>query len=71
MNKNKLRAKMVEYGDTQADLAKALFISVSNLSLRINGRVDFRQSEIDLIKKRYNLSAEDLDLIFFADAVSD
>lgn len=71
MNKNKLRAKMVEHGDTQADLAKALFISVSNLSLRINGRVDFRQSEIDLIKKRYNLSAEDLDLIFFADAVSD
>lgn len=71
MNKNKLRAKMVEHGDTQADLAKALFISVSNLSLRINGRVDFRQSEIDLIKKRYNLSAEDLDHIFFADAVSD
>lgn len=70
MNKNKLKAKMMEHGDTQSDLADALNISLSNLSLRINGKMDFRQSEIDAIKKRYKLSAAELDSIFFEDVVS-
>lgn len=71
MNKNKLRAKMIEHGDTQTTLAEFLGLSLSNLSLRINGKVDFRQSEIDAIKQRYKLTAGELDSIFFADAVSD
>ena len=70
MNKNRLKAKMIENGDTQNDLAKALNLSVSNLSLRINGKMDFRQSEIDAIKKRYKLSSSELDSIFFEDVVS-
>ncbi len=70
MNKNRLKAKMIENGDTQNDLAKALNLSVSNLSLRINGKMDFRQSEIDTIKKRYKLSSSELDSIFFEDVVS-
>ncbi len=70
MNKNKLKAKIVWSGDTQADLADALNMSLSNLSLRINGRIEFRQSEIQGIKERYKLSSEELDEIFFEDAVS-
>lgn len=67
MNKNKLKAKIVEHGDTQRDLADALNIALSNLSLRINGKVDFRQDEILAIKKRYKLSAEEVENIFLTD----
>ena len=70
MNKNKLKAKIVASGDTQLDLAKALNLSLSNLSLRINGKVDFRQSEIEAFKKRYKLTPTELDEIFFEDVVS-
>ena len=65
MNGKLLKAKMVEFGDTQADLAKAIGISASNLNEKLNGKVSFRQSDIAAIRRRYNLSAEDVDLIFF------
>ena len=67
MNKNKLKAKIVEHGDTKRDLADALNIALSGLSLRINGKVDFRQDEILAIKKRYGLSSGEVDSIFFTD----
>lgn len=65
MNGKLLKAKMVEFGDTQADLAKAIGISTSNLNEKLNGKVSFRQSDIAAIRRRYNLSAEEVDLIFF------
>ncbi len=65
MNGKLLKAKMVEFGDTQADLAKAIGISASNLNEKLNGKVSFRQSDIAAIRRRYNLSAEEVDLIFF------
>lgn len=65
MNSNLLKSKMAAYGDTQAQLASAIGISASNLNDKITGKVSFRQSDIAAIKKRYNLSAEDVDLIFF------
>lgn len=66
MNKQLLKAKMVEHGDTQAQLAAAIGISASNLNDKINGKVSFRQNEIAAIRNRYNLSAQEVDLIFFS-----
>ena len=62
---NMLKAKIVEFGETQADLANLLGIALSNLSLRITGKVDFRSSEIRAIKEHYHLSPEDVCAIFF------
>lgn len=65
MNKQLLKAKMAEHGDTQAQLAAAIGISASNLNEKINGKVSFRQNEIAAIRRRYDLSAQEVDLIFF------
>ena len=66
MNKQLLKAKIVEHGDTQAQLAAAIGISASNLNDKINGKVSFRQNEIAAIRNRYNLSAQEVDHIFFS-----
>lgn len=65
MNTNLLKAKIVEHGDTQAQLASAIGISASNLNDKINGKVSFRQNEIASIRNRYNLTSQEVDLIFF------
>jgi transcriptional regulator with XRE-family HTH domain len=62
----KLKYFMGKNGDTQSDLASVLGIAQSALSARMNGRTDFRKNEIDEIRKRYRLSAEDVQDIFFA-----
>lgn len=67
MNINKLKSKMVEFGDTQNDLAGAMGISLSRLNAKINNNnADFRRNEIVFISDRYNLNAEDIEDIFFA-----
>jgi len=71
MNKNLLRAEMAKFGDTQESLAAALGISLSRLNAKINSdRAEFRQNEIMFIKSRYNLTANDVDAIFFDSKVS-
>lgn len=72
MNKKLLESKMKLYGDTNHSLAKALGISAQSFSAKkneTNGK-EFKQSEIEKIKERYSLSAEDVDNIFFAKKVS-
>ena len=67
MNINKLKSKMVEFGDTQNDLAGAMGISLSRLNAKINNNnADFRRNEIVFISDRYNLDAEEIENIFFA-----
>lgn len=67
MDPRQLRALILQRGDTQETLAKALGISLSNLNAKINGRgASFRQSEIAAIKARYHLSAVEVDAVFFA-----
>lgn len=70
MNERLLKAKIVEHGDTQAILASAIGISASNLNDKINGKVSFRQDDIVAIRNRYGLSAQEVDLIFFAPQLS-
>ena len=66
MDMNQLRSFMARHGDKQSDLAKALGLPQSALSARMNGHTDFRQKEMEIIRKRYELSAESLQAIFFA-----
>lgn len=70
MNKSALRAKMIIYGDTGITLAKALDISETTLSAKLNGKAEFTRNEIAKIKSRYKLSAEEVDEIFFNQSVT-
>ena len=67
MNKDLLRSVMVLHGDTNKTLAAFLKITEQSVSNKINENgTEFRQGEIGRIKARYNLSSEQVDLIFFA-----
>ena len=70
MNKALMKSVIVRNDDTQTSLAAALGLPASSLNNRLNGKVDFRVSEITLIRKRYNLTAEEVTDIFFDDSVS-
>jgi len=72
MNIYKLKSIMILHGDTGNTLAKALGISPQRFSAKINERngAEFTQGEIMAIKERYNLSADDIDDIFFSKKVS-
>ena len=63
---------MILFGDTGDTLAEFLGINRSTLSYKMNQSKggEFVQSEIAKIKERYNLTAEELDEIFFAEEVS-
>ena len=65
MHRNLLEAEMKRHGDTGISLAKALGIASTTFSLKLCGHRDFTIGEIDTIKKRYNLTAEELESIFF------
>ena len=71
MNATLLRVHMVANNDTQTELSRDMGIAQSALSMRINGKTEFRQNEINFIKKRYNLSDKETIDIFFADEVSE
>lgn len=68
VNKNLLVGMMKIHGDTQADLAKAMNVSLTRFNDKLNERngAEFNQGEIRAFKERYNASAEDIDSIFFA-----
>lgn len=68
MRKELLRSIMVLYGDTSKDLADYLGISEQSASNKINENgTEFKLREIRLIKRRYALTADQVDLIFFAE----
>ena len=70
MNKSMMKSVIVRNNDTQAALAQALNLPQSAISNRINGKIDFRISEIQCIRKRYKLTAQETEDIFFDGAVS-
>ena len=71
VNKNELQSKMRLFGDRNEDLASAIGISPQRFSNKLNGTndADFTVKEINIIKK-YNLSIEEVDSIFFKNDVS-
>lgn len=67
MNKELLRSVMVLHGDTNRSLAASLGITEQSVSNKMNENgTEFKQGEISHIKTRYNLTSEQIDLIFFA-----
>lgn len=62
---NRLKAKIIESGLTQAKVAKMLGISCQSLSYKINNRVDFKATEINRLCKILNISDKD-DYFFVA-----
>ena len=72
MNKIALKIIMMKNGDNGLTLSKYLDISRSTLSAKMseNNKSEFTQSEILKIKKRYNLTAYEIDEIFFDLSVS-
>lgn len=67
MNKNMLVSKIKLHGDNYADIAKYINISTQRFSAKINtvSGADFTLNEMRKIKEKYNLTAEEIDDIFF------
>lgn len=65
MNSLEMKVAMKRNEDTQEKLAEALGLQVSGVCARINGHIDFRSTEIETIRDRYNLSDSELVKIFF------
>lgn len=67
-----LKSYIVKHDKTQRELAEAMDVSLSRLNAKINetGGAEFSQGEIAFIKNRYNLSAEEINKIFFDIKVS-
>ena len=66
MNKNALRSIMALHGDTNRDLAQVLGKTEQSVSAKMNEKgSEFTQGEIVKIKDRYNLTAEQIEFIFF------
>lgn len=68
MDKLLFRSVMVLYGDNNASLAAFLGITEQTCCNKINENgTEFKQGEIKKIKVRYNLDADMVDRIFFAE----
>ncbi len=65
MNKQKFKSILALNGETQKSLAEYLKMSETTLSLKIAGRTEFSRVEIKNIKEKFNLTANELDEIFF------
>ena len=71
MNTNLLKSYIVKHGETQESLADLLGIARGTINRKIQGKdADFTQGEIMAIKEHYDLSADEVDRIFFAKKVS-
>lgn len=70
LQKNLLEAQMKAHEDNGTTLAAALGIARSTLSAKLNeyNGAEFTNSEIAIIKRRYNLSPDQIDSIFFCSA---
>lgn len=66
-NTNLLKSKMVILGDQYyvEALMDLLKISRGTASRKLNGQAQFTQTEIQLIAKKYQLTDEEIRLIFF------
>ena len=67
MNTAAMKSVIVRNNENQARLAEILELNLSALNARINGKMDFRRSEINKIRKHYHRSPEETIEIFFND----
>ena len=64
-NKKELKIIMLRLEITIKELAKAIGVSPTTLSYKINNKREFTSREIKLIQKALNLTNEQRDMIFF------
>lgn len=62
----KIKARLVEKGLKQSDLAKYLGISVQSLNRKLNGVSDFRLSELEEIAKILDIDEQQYREYFFS-----
>lgn len=67
MKSNLLKSERVKNGLTQKQISKLLEIDATSYSKKENGIVEFKTSEINLIRKIFKLSPEETIKIFFDD----
>lgn len=65
-NYSKLLGRMRECGFTQEQLAKAIGINKSTLSVKLNNKFSFSQEEILAICKILNIPASEISDYFYA-----
>ena len=70
MNTGKMKATMILNDDNQEKLAEALNLPISGVNARINGKIDFRASEMVKIIRRYHLTERETAEIFFDEVAS-
>lgn len=72
MNKALLKSKMDLYEHNFGNLANIVGCSRTRLSAKVNetNGAEFTKSEIEKVKIAYQLTAEEVDLIFFTSKVS-
>lgn len=63
---SKLRGKIKEKGLSESELAKAINLSASSLSCRLNGKVDWSVPEIRAICDVLGIDRSDISEYFFA-----
>lgn len=63
-----LKSIMILNSDTVQALALSLGVNRQNISAKLNGKRDFKQSEINKIIVRYNLSDVQIRTIFFCNS---
>ncbi len=65
----KLRGKIVEVYGTNSNFAKEMGYSERTISLKINGKVDFSQSDIVKMVSLLGLRDKDIPIYFFTNKV--
>ena len=65
-DKRELQVQMLRNDVSMTDLANYIGVNIATLSRKMNGISDFTRNEIQLIKTKLNLSAQDVERIFFA-----
>lgn len=65
-NYSKLLGRIVEVVGTQGKLAEAIGLSERSVSLKLNGKVDWKQSEIAKVCSVLKIATEDVSSYFFA-----
>lgn len=64
-NYSKLRGKIREVFNTQAEFARALELSKTSLSEKLNGKSAFTQPEIEKSIELLNIARKDIPLYFY------
>lgn len=68
-NEKKLKAKIVESGFNQEQIAEMLEMTNATFNYKVNGKSEFKASEIKKLCEILSLTESDCMTIFFADAV--